>query len=415
MRALKIALVSHSYWEEFDHDESREGGTTQQLAEAVAALGHEVVVLTQSPGVGKFRQVQVGTLETWATPRNRARGLFTGLRDGMAKRSYGHQRIYSDAGHLRAFLDSRGPFDVVWAANEAPDGIVVATAEKLGVRLPPVLVQVQRLRQRFEKGEPVFTEQKMLGMVFDMAKRLLVPSDMMATDMANYTGPKLGGSELKAKVHVVHPNIKKLFLRAMDDRSFPDSRPDRVLYLGDVNQTSGALVYLSGVAKTEAGQRNGTFVVAGDFTEYNRRYIKRWERAQEDARLLLTGARLEYIGHVSSYEIARQIKLASVVVVPALYNGFSRGVVESLVLGRPVIVSEKVGSWPLVQDYQCGFIVPPHDPASLAKAIDLALEHALAYAENVMEVASRFAHEYSPAAIALQVERHLSEIAVRAK
>jgi glycosyltransferase involved in cell wall biosynthesis len=415
MRALKIALVSRSYWEDFDHDESHEGGATQQLAEAIAKLGHEIIVLTQSADVGKYKQIQVGTLETWATPRNRARGLFTGLRDSMANSSFAHHRLYSDAGHLREFLDKRGPFDVVWAANEAPDGLVVATAAKMGVRLPPVLVQVQKLRQRFDKGEPVFIEKKMFSLVFDAAKRLLVSSDMMATDLAEYASSKLSGSDLKAKVHVVHPNIKKLFLRAMDDKAFPDSKPDRVLYLGDVNQASGAMVFLSGISKTEAGSRNGTFVVAGDFTEYNRRYMNRWEKAQEDARLLLTGARMEFLGHVSSYEIARQIKLASVVVVPALYNGFSRSVVESLVLGRPVVVTEKVGSWPLVQDYQCGFIVPPRDPASLAKAIDLALGHALAYAENVAEVASRLAHEYSPAAIALQVERHLSEIAMRVK
>jgi glycosyltransferase involved in cell wall biosynthesis len=415
MRPMKIALVSRSYWEEYDHDESREGGATQQLAEAVAALGHEVVVLSQSTEVSKLKQGKIRKLEAWVSPRNKSRGLFTGLRDRLGRMSYSHRRVYSDAIHLRTFLATRGPFDVLWAADEAPDGVVVAMAEKLGADVPPTLVQVQRLRQRFDKGDPIFIQKKELGLTFRQARRLLVPSDMMAQSIMDYAGGSLSDAELKSKVHVVHPNIKREFLRAMDDGTFPTAKPDRVLYLGEINQTCGALVFLSGIAKTAAAHRNGAFVVTGDFTEYNRRYMKRWETAQEDARLLLTGARIEYLGRVSSYEVARQIKLASVVVIPALYNPFSRGAVEALVLGRPVIVTEKVGAWPLIQDYECGFIVPPHDPASLAQAIDLALEHAVAYAENVLEVSSRLAHEYSPEAIALQIERHLSEIAGRAK
>jgi glycosyltransferase involved in cell wall biosynthesis len=213
----------------------------------------------------------------------------------------------------------------------------------------------------------------------------------------------------------VHPNVKRVFLSAMDDDSYPTARPDRVLYLGEINPVSGAFVFLSGMAKTAAAQRNSAFIVTGDFTEYNRGYINRWEKAQEEARLLLTGARVEYLGHVSPFEVARQIKLASVVVVPSLYNPFSRGTLEALVLGRPVIVTEAVGAWPLIQDYECGFIVPPHDAPSLAQAIDLALEHAEAYAENVREVAKRVAHEHSPEAIAVQLVHHFSEIAGRRK
>jgi hypothetical protein len=77
MRPLKIALLSRWYWLESRLHDDEEGGATRQLAEAVAALGHEVVVLTQSPEVRKLKRVPMGNLETWVSPRDKHRSLFT--------------------------------------------------------------------------------------------------------------------------------------------------------------------------------------------------------------------------------------------------------------------------------------------------------------------------------------------------
>ena len=67
---MKIALLSSWYWEESHlHYENEDGGSAQQLAEAVAALGHEVIVLSQSPEVRKLRQYPIGKLQTWVSPR----------------------------------------------------------------------------------------------------------------------------------------------------------------------------------------------------------------------------------------------------------------------------------------------------------------------------------------------------------
>ena len=87
MTPLRIAFLSRWYWEENRRWATVEGGPTQQLAEAVAALGHEVIVLSQSPKVEELRRSQIGTLEVWLSPREKRRDFFTSVRDKWAKRT----------------------------------------------------------------------------------------------------------------------------------------------------------------------------------------------------------------------------------------------------------------------------------------------------------------------------------------
>jgi len=413
---MKIALLSRWYWEENRRHGDEEGGPTQQLAEAVAALGHEVVVLSQSPETTKLMKSQVGALETWLSSRDKRRGFFTGLRDKWAKSTYFHRKVYSDALDLRDFLAQRGPFDALWAHAESPDGLVTAIAARLGVKLPPVLLQVQALRYRFEKGAPVFTEKLPLSLAFRQASRILANSEMIAGLLPRYTSKRLTAEDIQAKVRVVYPNLQRAFLRAAQ-QSPSEFQPmeDRVLFLGALNQGKGALVFLKALPKTEAWKRKSAFVVIGDFTEENPRFKQRWNETRESTRVQLVAARMEYLGRVSPDEVIRQIRLAHAVVVPSLFDAFSRALVEALILGRPVVTTDKVGASPLVQTHQCGVVVAPNDSDSLAHAIDVVLSPILPFAENALHIGQNLSHELSPDAIAPYIVYHLGRIVAPAE
>ena len=231
MRPLKIVLLSRWYWLEsrFHYDE--EGGATRQLAEAVAALGHEVVVLSQSSEVRRLKRIPLGNLETWVSPRERHHDLLTAWRDRMAKKKYMYPKVYSDALMLRDFLRRRGPFDALWAHTESTDGLIVAIAAQLKIKLPPVLLQVQALHYRFEKGMPVFTHKMPIDLALRQASRVLANSEMAAGAILNYAGPGHTEDDLKAKVRVVYPNIQRAFLRAAHENPpLPVAMPDRVLF-----------------------------------------------------------------------------------------------------------------------------------------------------------------------------------------
>jgi glycosyltransferase involved in cell wall biosynthesis len=408
---MKIALLSRWYWEEHRRH-GEEGGTTQQLAEAVAAQGHEVVVLSQSPDTKKLRKSQIGTLETWLSPRDKRRDFVTGFRDKMAKKAHDHRKIYSDALDLRDFLAKRGPFDVIWAHAEAPDGLICAIAAQTGVKLPPVLLQIQALRYRFVKGAPVFTQRLPLGLAFRQATRILANSEMIAGLLSNYAMPNHSATDLLAKVRVVYPNLQRTFLEAA--QGDPDESPpmkDRVLFLGALNQGKGAVTFMKAIPKTEVQRRSGVFAVIGDFTEDNRGFAKRWAELQETTRVQVLGSRIEYLGAVSSFEVIRQIKLARVVVLPSLFDAFSRALVESLALGRPVVTTDKVGAARIVKEHQCGIVIPPNDSDSLAQAIDAVLSPIVPFAENAARLGPSVAIEFSAEATAQKIIYNLERTA----
>ena len=417
MRRLKIALLSRYYWEESNlHGNEEEGGATQQLAECVAALGHEVIVLTQSPHVRKLKKITQGHLETWVSPRDKHRNLVVAVRDRLARKKYQYAQTQSDVLALKEFLARRGPFDVLWAHAEMPDGLIVGLAARQKIKVPPMLLQIQHLPCRYVKGEPVFIQRLPLDIAFRQASRILATSELVVSSLPHYATPGHSAEDLRAKVRVVYPNIQRAFIRdAMENPHTPASMKDRVLFLGALSQHKGAIGFMRAIARTEASKRNAVFAVAGDFTEYNRRFTQLWEETKEATRVKLPGARMEYLGHVSTPEVIRQIKLARVVVIPYRFDAFARGLVESLVLGRPVITTDKVGASSLVTTHECGIVVPANDPDALAHAMDTALNPVMPYTDHAARVGESLSYELSPEAIAPYMAYHLNRIATPEK
>jgi glycosyltransferase involved in cell wall biosynthesis len=412
MRRLKIAFLSRWYWEENRRTGTVDGGPTQQLAEAVAALGHEVIVLSQSPRVTELERSQIGTLEVWLSPREQRRDFFTSLRDKWGKRTYRHRKVFSDVQDLAEFLRRRGPFDVLWAQCEEPDGLVAAVAAREGVALPPVLTEIYALRYRFRDGKPVFNEQPALRLAFRHAARLIAHSELVARALPAYASLSLTEYQLEVKTRVVHHNLQREFIRAAAELgSETKPEPKRVLFLGALNEKKGALVFMEAIGQTAIGKNGATFAVAGDFTEKNPDFTAKWEAAAAGAKGRF-GEKLELLGKISGEEIIRQVQRAQLVVFPSLFDEFSRALVEALILGRPVVTTRMVGARSFVSEHVCGLVVEPNDARGLAEAIDAALEPGTHYFHNAQQLAHRLLHEVSPEVIARQIAHHLEEIAL---
>lgn len=79
--------------------------------------------------------------------------------------------------------------------------------------------------------------------------------------------------------------------------------------------------------------------------------------------------RVRFTGKVSSEELARAYRDAAAVVLPSLFEGFGLPAIEALAAGTPVVAS-RAGALPeVIADAGAGALVPPRDPAALAKAI----------------------------------------------
>ena len=409
MRPLKIALLSHWYWAENRRAGTVAGGTAQQLAEAVAALGHEVVVLSQSPEAGPLEKSRIGALEVWLSPRDRKRDFLTGLREKWAKQTFQYRKVYSDALALRDFLAKRGPFDLLWAQCEEPDGLVAAVAAQMGVALPPTLTQIYALRYGFDQGKPVFNGKTALRLAFHHASQIVANSQLVADNLSHYADAELTASTLREKTRVLPHNLLLEFLEVAQG-PIPPPEPGRVLFFGALNEKKGALIFLEALAKTHAAPNGATFAMTGGFTENHSVFAEQWKSAVEKVQTGPVSVKLELLGQVSSVEAIRQIQRASVVVLPSLFDEFSRALIEALILGRPVITTNQVGASPLVEAHQCGVVIPPNDSNALARAIDLALNPISLYAAHAQSVAHRMLHEFAPSAIAKQLCHYFSEM-----
>lgn len=76
---------------------------------------------------------------------------------------------------------------------------------------------------------------------------------------------------------------------------------------------------------------------------------------------------VEWWGHRSDMdEVLRQ---AAVVVLPSYREGLPRVLLEAASVGRPIVATDVPGCREIVRDGVNGFLVPPRDPAALARAV----------------------------------------------
>lgn len=98
-------------------------------------------------------------------------------------------------------------------------------------------------------------------------------------------------------------------------------------------------------------------------------------REELEARIaaLALGDQVRFVKHCQDMAAAYALSAAvlSVAIEP---EGFGRMHVEGMAMGRPVIATAIGGAAETIIDGETGFLVPPNDPAALAKSIDSVLD-----------------------------------------
>lgn len=387
---MRIAILHRAMEAEFrEHGEG--GWTCYQLARAVARLGHEVKVLTQSPRVTRLESRRLGELAAWICPE-RARIPHGWPTDKVLKWVYGYRKVASDAVWLSRFVRREGPFDVIWAMSEEPDALVCGVASSTGLRIPYV-VQIQALRYSFGDGAPRFTHHRALGKGFSRASLVVANSPLvegLLRDRYRVPPPKLAW---------LPPNLTEHFLSglgAIGGRPPSGFPRGPVLFLGAINAKKAPDVFLAAAAQLVRAGIGAQFRLIGGITEPRSRFAKAWPGL---VRAFRPEGTLELTGHLPAAEISREISGASVVVLPSRLDEFSRAALECLVLGVPVIVTSAVGAAYVVERDGSGLVVPPGDASALARAIGLALSDER-FALAARQRAASLRAEFSPAALA---------------
>src|ERR1700683_4482423 len=125
---MKVLMVSRWFWEE--HRRNQEApGFFGELAQALAAKGVDLTILSQAPDAGAIPEprpfdglnVHVFSRED----RNRWLSPF----DKIIKAWAGYRKAATDAAVIRRFVRQHGPFDAIVAQCEVPDGLACALAQ----------------------------------------------------------------------------------------------------------------------------------------------------------------------------------------------------------------------------------------------------------------------------------------------
>jgi len=145
----------------------------------------------------------------------------------------------------------------------------------------------------------------------------------------------------------------------------PDGAP-LVTMVSRLNPLKGVDDFLVAVARVADRFEHARFLIIGDNgtsdgSDYRAELERRVVRLGLDGRVIFTGFRLD---------VPQLLAETAVSVHPSHSEGLPNAVLEAMAAGAPVVATRVGGSPELVADGVTGFLVPPQDPAALAKAIE---------------------------------------------
>lgn len=74
-------------------------------------------------------------------------------------------------------------------------------------------------------------------------------------------------------------------------------------------------------------------------------------------------------------DVRPYLGLIDILVMPSLAEAFTRVNLEGMAMGKPIVATDVGGTREGVLDGETGFIIPPNDPLSIAKKVQILLEH----------------------------------------
>ncbi len=158
--------------------------------------------------------------------------------------------------------------------------------------------------------------------------------------------------------------------------------------VGTIEQRKGTLAFLRAARRVADSGAEGFFLVVGDGLPEEERQVRDYISAQGGLgeRVVMTG-RLACIPEVMA--------AIDMLVIPSLWEGFPRSLIEAMACGKPAIATD-VGEIPwMIEDGRTGFLIPRGDEEALGKAMLAALEKRFELREMGLRARAKAEKEYS--------------------
>ena len=368
------------------------GRHVHQVATALAAAGHEVVVLSRRP------------FDTDPSTHPTTDDVSEGVRVVAAAQDPHEFDFGSDMmawtlamGHsmTRAGLalktSGRRPRpwrpDVVHAHDWLVAHPAIALAEFFDVPLVSTIHATEAGRHSGWVSGPISRQVHAVeSWLVRESDSLITCSASMRDEISELFGPGL------AEIRVIRNGIDAALWPFAPRR--PRTGPARLLYLGRLEYEKGihdAIAALPRVRRTHPGT---TLTIAGDGTQ------QQW--LVEQARKHKVAKAVEFVGRVDHQRLVQLLHEADAAVLPSHYEPFGIVALEAAATGAPLVTSNVGGLGEAVLDGQTGRSFPPRDVAALADAVRVVLDDPAAAQRHAIAARERLTSDFDWGTVAAE-------------
>ena len=354
------------------------GRHVYQLATALAADGHDVVVLSRRPSdtdpashpTTDERHEGVRVIAAAHDPHE-----FDFGRDMMAwTLAMGHAMI-------RAGLTLRGSWvpDVVHAHDWLVAHPAVALAEFFDVPMVSTVHATEAGRHSGWVSGPISRQVHAVeSWLVRESDSLIACSASMAAEITDLFGPEL------AQISVI-PN-------GIDSRRWPfalrraHSGPPELLFFGRLEYEKGVHDAIAALPRIRRSHPGTTLTIAGDGTQED------W--LVEVARKHKVLKAVRFVGRADHDELLRLLHRTDAAVLPSHYEPFGIVALEAAAAGAPLVTTNVGGLGEAVINGRTGMSCPPRDVAALAEAVKAVLDDPAAAQRRAVAARERLSADF---------------------
>ncbi|WP_160721693.1 glycosyltransferase family 4 protein [Bacillus sp. USDA818B3_A] len=341
---LKILILS---WE---YPPNIVGGLSRHvfgLSSNLAQLGHEVYVLTAGknalPSFENINGVTVHRVKPVNENDEKFLNWIAGLNLAMAFKA--------------EQLAMEQEFDIIHAHDWLVGAAAISLKERLGI---PLLTTIHATEHGRNNG--IYTE--IQKFIHDKEQQLILLSDQLVV-CSQYMKDELQRvfANVDGSIAVIPNGIEPLTVDYPVAEIFPELTGKRYIFsLGRMVEEKGFETIIEAAAVSKDRNKDLSYVIAGKgpmLKDYRKQVT---ERGLDDV--------VSFIGYVTDEQRNALIQGCELVVIPSLYEPFGIVVLESMIFGKPTVVSNTGGMKGIVKHLQTGMLMVPGNAQSLLEQID---------------------------------------------
>lgn len=342
---MRVLFLAHSFPRRAD---DMAGAFLLQLARALSGEGVEVqVVAPAAPGVPATDVLEGIRVDRFRyAPRSAERLAYTGNMASDVQRSWTAKMVmagFLGADFVAAVRARRASTpDVVHAHWWFPGGLVGTWVTALsGV---PLVTTMHGSDVRLVRGAAAARP----------ALRHVIRRSAAVTTVSSWLAEELARIVPGARAVVAPMPVDTTRFSPGGTRT-----ADRILFAGRLTDQKGVHHLLHALSLMES---RPTLDIVGDGPKRETLVLM----AQE----LGVGDRVRFHGVATADQLAPFYRGAAAVVIPSIEEGLGLVAVEALLCAAPVIASDSGGLPDVIRDERTGLLVPPCEPAAIARAVD---------------------------------------------